>query len=42
VSFPPHLLDELARVFAREALERLLQESAGAGAAPKGCEWRFL
>lgn len=28
MSFPPHLLDELARVFARVALERLLQESA--------------
>jgi hypothetical protein len=28
VSFPPHLLDELARVFARVALDRLLQESA--------------
>jgi len=28
VSFPPHLLDELARVFARVALDRLLKESA--------------
>jgi hypothetical protein len=27
VSFPPQLLDELARVFARVALDRLLQES---------------
>jgi hypothetical protein len=27
VSFPPHLLDELARVFARVALDRLLQQS---------------
>jgi hypothetical protein len=26
VSFPPDLLDELARVFARVALEHLLQE----------------
>jgi hypothetical protein len=28
VSYPPHLLDELARIFARVALERLLQELA--------------
>ena len=28
MSFPPHLLDELARVFARVALERLLEEQA--------------
>jgi hypothetical protein len=28
VSFPPYLLDELARVFARVALDRLLKESA--------------
>jgi hypothetical protein len=28
VSFPPDLLDELARIFARVALEQLLQESA--------------
>jgi hypothetical protein len=28
VSFPPDLLDELARVFARVALERLFRESA--------------
>jgi hypothetical protein len=28
VSYPPHLLDELARVFARVALNRLLRESA--------------
>jgi hypothetical protein len=28
MSFPPHLLDELARVFARVALDRLLKESA--------------
>jgi hypothetical protein len=26
MSFPPHLLDTLARVFARVALERLLEE----------------
>ena len=26
MSFPPDLLDELARVFARVALEKLLQE----------------
>ena len=28
MSFPPPLLDELARVFARAALDRLLKESA--------------
>ena len=28
MGYPPDLLDELARVFARVALERLLQESA--------------
>lgn len=28
MSYPPHLLDELARVFARLALDRLLKESA--------------
>ena len=28
MSFAPDLLDELARIFARVALERLLQESA--------------
>jgi hypothetical protein len=28
VSFPPHLLDELARLFARAALDQLLEESA--------------
>jgi hypothetical protein len=28
VSFPPDLLDELARVFARVVLDRLLKESA--------------
>jgi hypothetical protein len=28
VDYPPHLLDELARVFARVALDRLLKESA--------------
>ncbi|MEP7243593.1 MAG: hypothetical protein ABI885_07885 [Gammaproteobacteria bacterium] len=28
MSYPPHLLDELARVFARVALDRLLKESA--------------
>jgi hypothetical protein len=27
MGFPSHLLDELARVFARAALDRLLQES---------------
>jgi hypothetical protein len=26
VSFPPHLLDELARVFARVALDRLFKQ----------------
>jgi hypothetical protein len=26
VSFPPHLLDELARAFARAAIDRLLEE----------------
>ena len=28
MSYPPHLLDELARIFARAALDRLLKESA--------------
>lgn len=28
MGYPPHLLDELARVFARAALDRLLNESA--------------
>jgi hypothetical protein len=28
MSYPPNLLDELARVFARVALDRLLRESA--------------
>ncbi len=28
MGYPPHLLDELARVFARVALDRLLRESA--------------
>jgi hypothetical protein len=28
VSFPPNLLDELARVFARVALDRLFEQSA--------------
>lgn len=28
MSFPPHLLDKLARVFARAALDRLLKEPA--------------
>jgi len=32
VSFPPDLLDELARVFARVALEQLLKESPARGA----------
>jgi len=27
VSFPPHLLDELARLFARAALDRFVHES---------------
>ena len=27
MNFPPHLLDELARVFARVALDRLFNES---------------
>jgi len=26
MSFPPHLLDELARAFARAALDKLLEE----------------
>jgi hypothetical protein len=28
VSYPPHLFDELARAFARAAVDRLLEESA--------------
>lgn len=28
MGYPPHLLDELARVFARAALDRLFEESA--------------
>ena len=28
MAFPPHLLDELARVFARVALDRLLKEAS--------------
>jgi hypothetical protein len=35
VSYPPDLLDELARVFARVALERLLQESAAREPRPE-------
>jgi hypothetical protein len=36
VSFPPHLLDKLARVFARVALERLLEEHAARKPRPEG------
>jgi len=36
VSFPPHLLDELARVFARVALDRLLEQSAVREPRPEG------
>jgi hypothetical protein len=32
VSFPPHLLDELARVFARAAVEAFLTATATAAA----------
>jgi hypothetical protein len=35
VSYPPDLLDELARVFARVALDRLLQESAAREPRPE-------
>jgi hypothetical protein len=35
VSYPPHLLDELARVFARVALDRLLNESAAREPRPE-------
>jgi hypothetical protein len=30
VEFPPHLLDELARVFAQAALDRLLRDATAA------------
>jgi hypothetical protein len=30
MEFPPHLLDELARVFAKVALERLLRDAMAA------------
>jgi len=36
VSFPPKLLDELARVFARAALDRFLRESAPQKQHPEG------
>jgi hypothetical protein len=36
VSFPPHLLDELARVFARVALDRLLKQSVARKPRPEG------
>jgi hypothetical protein len=36
MSFPPHLLDELARVFARVALDRLLKQSAVREPHPEG------
>jgi hypothetical protein len=36
MSFPPHLLDELARVFARVALDRLLKPSAARERRPEG------
>jgi len=35
MSYPPHLLDELARVFARVALDRLLKESAAREPRPE-------
>jgi len=35
VSFPPHLLDELARLFARAALDRFVQESEAPSPQPK-------
>jgi predicted nucleotidyltransferase len=34
VSLPPHLLDELARVFARAALDQLLEESVAQEPTP--------
>ena len=36
MSFPPPLLDKLARVFARVALERLLDEQAARKPRPEG------
>jgi hypothetical protein len=36
VSFPPKLLDELARVFARVALDRFLKESAASEPRQEG------
>lgn len=36
MSFPPYLLDELARVFARIALDRLLKQSAAREPRPEG------
>jgi hypothetical protein len=36
VSFPPHLLDELARLFARAAVDRFVQESAARRLRPEG------
>ena len=36
MSFPPQLLDELARVFARVALDRLLEQSAAREPRPEG------
>jgi hypothetical protein len=35
VSFPPHLLDELARLFARAAVDRFVQESGAQLPNPK-------
>lgn len=36
MDFPPHLLDELARVFARVALERFLKELSARGSRQEG------
>jgi hypothetical protein len=34
MSYPPHLLDELARVFAEAALDQLVKERAARGPRP--------
>ena len=36
MKFPPHLLDELARVFAHVALDRLLKDAAAAVGQDRG------
>ena len=36
MSFPPQLLDELARVFARVALDRMFKQSAAREPRPEG------